>query len=287
MKSLFWNRANGKTARVRSPYSRGQSPPCFSVPEGNRGKVIVWKLNLLREQAASCTSFFVCLFSFLLIGRNVKKGLGQTSGWQTSRYLRRRRWDMRGKYMHASYMGLDPMNCCCCCCYCFCHSYRLFKPKRWQKPVRNIKQARAHRPFYDSVRAVTIVFTDKHTGQGRCRWVPPGELPINTPAFSLTWRLVPDRKTETKKECKSKHEGRNSFFSEGDMKICLLEGTGAAKRMWSFHCWEKLFGGWLTHLFFIFHTSFFFKFLIECPELLWLPWTRMLFCRYRKTFQNL
>lgn len=130
--------------------------------------------------------------------------------------------------------------------------------------------------------------------RGRCRWVPPGELPINTPAFSLTWRLVPDRKTETKKECKSKHEGRNPFFSEGDMKICLLEGTGAAKRMWSFHCWEELFAGWLTHLFFIFYTSFFF-----CLSSWWnalnyygfqlftrLPWTRILFCRVGKHFRT-
>lgn len=82
-------------------------------------------------------------------------------------------------------------------------------PRGERSLSENLKQARVYGCIHDSARAVTIVFTDKHAGQQRCQRVPAGQLPINTRAFSLTWRLIPDRKTETKREHERKHKERN------------------------------------------------------------------------------
>lgn len=94
---------------------------------------------------------------------------------------------------------------CCSYRYYLCHGYILFKHKRWQEPVRNIKQARGVRSMSDSSGGLTIALADKHTGRGRCRQIPTGELPINTRAFSLTWQLAPDKDTETERVQKQTH----------------------------------------------------------------------------------
>lgn len=76
-------------------------------------------------------------------------------------------------------------------------------------------------------------------------------------SLKVTWKYACSKALELLKEC-------DLFIAE---KSCLEADL-------------PTFSLFSTHLF------FFFKFLIECPELLWLPWTRMLFCRVGKHFRT-
>lgn len=111
------------------------------------------------------------------------------------------------------------------------------------------KEYKTGRSIRGSERAVTIVLADKHTGQGRCRRVPAGELPINTRALSLTWRLAPDEKTETER-AQEQTRGVEFILSEGDMKTRLHKCTKGTERMRSFHWKEELCGDRFKHLHF-------------------------------------